>query len=126
MIQYSIQLIYIYLSLHTCTAANAISTVQQYYKDLEEINADDIIGRLYSKKVISKTERDMAQAPTRLDFERMHIILKAVEGVPDKFPLFLASLGEIPKYERLAEKMQKSYSTGRHEWYTMCVRFSDE
>ena len=101
-------------------------TLQQYYKRLELINADDIIGDLYSKHVITTTERDMAQAPTMLNLERMHIILKAVEGVPEKFLLFLASLGEIPKYKDLAEKMQKSYSTGRHEWYTMCVRFSDE
>ena len=85
--------------------------LRRYYAELrDQVNPSDIAAHLYSKGLISRSERDDAGNKMHSDVDRMDKLLPAVERAIEidkkTFNTFMDILDRVPKYKCLVQSMR--------------------
>ena len=88
-----------------------VATFEQYCPELRDVvNPSDITALLFSKHLITKTEKAKIDDLNFSVFERMDHLLpavqRAIEACKNNFHIFLEVLGTIPRNEDLVKCMR--------------------
>lgn len=86
-------------------------TWRKFYAELrEKVNPSDITAHMYSKGLISSSERDDADNKMHCDVDRMDKLLPAVERAinidKNNFYIFLDVLDKVPKHKHLVQTIR--------------------